>query len=305
MANLNYKHLRYFWIVAKLGSIARASEQLHLTPQSISGQLGELEASLGVQLFQRVGRGLELTETGYRIFAHAENIFMLGNELVELTQAKAGKRVFSFRVGISDSVPKMLAYRVVEPALRLEQQVRLICREGQLTTLLAEMAVHRLDLVIADRPMPTRLNVRGFNHLIGESDLTVFGIPALIKSFKGKFPACLDRAPFLLPGQDAAIRDGLVHWFESNGVHPHVVGEFDDSALLKSFGQAGSGFFAAPTAIAASVVKQYGVRPLGRIESVKEQLYAITTERRHKHPAIIAVINTTQQEVFATGDPVD
>jgi LysR family transcriptional regulator, transcriptional activator of nhaA len=301
MANqLNYKHLRYFWTVAKLGSIARASEQLHLTPQSISSQLGELEASLGAQLFQRVGRGLVLTETGHQIFATAENIFSLGDELLEIVQAQTGRRSVPFRVGIADSVPKLLAYRVVEPALRLKQPVRLICREGQLPALLAEMALQRLDLVIADRPMPTKLNVRGFNHLLGESDLTVFGTPVLIKSLKGKFPDCLNGAPFLLPGQDVAIRAGLMHWFESHGVHPHVVGEFDDSALLKSFGQAGSGLFAAPSAIADSVLKQYGVKQLGQIESVKEQLYAITTERRLKHPAIIAVINTTQQEVFAT-----
>ncbi len=299
MANqLNYKHLRYFWTVAKLGSIARASEQLHLTPQSISSQIGELEGSLSAQLFQRVGRGLVLTETGHQIFATAESIFSLGDELLEIVQAQTGKRSVPFRVGIADSVPKLLAYRVVEPALRLKQAVRLICRDGQLPALLAEMALQRLDLVIADRPMPTKLNVRGFNHLLGESDLMVFGTPALIKSLKGKFPHCLDRAPFLLPGQDVAIRAGLMHWFESRGVHPHVVGEFDDSALLKSFGQAGSGLFAAPSAIEDSVLKQYGVKRLGRIESVKEQLYAITTERRLKHPAIIAVINTTQNEVF-------
>ena len=302
MANLNYKHLRYFWTVAKLGSIARASEQLHLTPQSISGQLGELESSLGVQLFQRVGRGLALTETGRQIFAHAENIFILGNELLEMTQAQSGKRTFSFRVGIADSVSKLLAYRIVEPALHLPHPVRLVCREGQLPALLAEMSVHHLDLVIADQAMPTKLNVRGFNHLLGESDLTVFGTPRLIKSLKGKFPHNLHDAPFLLPGQDVAIRTGLTHWFESKGVRPHVIAEFDDSALMKAFGQAGSGLFAAPTAIADSVIKQYGVRSLGRVETVKEQLFAITTERRIKHPVIVAVINTTQQEVFGGKD---
>jgi LysR family transcriptional activator of nhaA len=299
MANLNYKHLRYFWTVAKLGSIARASEQLHLTPQSISGQLGELETSLGVQLFRRVGRGLELTEMGHQIFANTENIFTLGNEIVDMAQAQTGKRTFPFRVGIADSVPKMLAYHVVEPALRGETPVRLICREGQLAVLLAEMAVHRLDLVIADRPMPTQLNVRAYNHLLGESDLTVFGAPVLTRTLKGRFPRNITTAPFLLPGQDAAIRPGLMAWFETNAIHPVVVGEFDDSALLKSFGQAGSGLFAAPTSIADFVVRHYGVKPLGRIESVKEQLYAITTERRLKHPAILAVINTSQQEVFA------
>ncbi len=298
MANLNFKHLRYFWMVAKSGSIARASEQLHLTPQSISGQLGELEDSLGTKLLRRIGRGLELTDMGRRIFSYADEIFALGDELLEVASDQGVKKSLPFRIGIADSVPKSVAYRVVEPALRMDEPVRLICREGQLASLLAEMAVHRLDLVIADRPMPTNLNVRGYNHLLGESDLTVFATPALAQSLSGNFPALLDKAPFLLPGEDVAMRPKLVQWFEAQHLYPRIVGEFNDSALLKAFGQAGAGLFAAPTAIADYVSQQYGVQAIGLIDSVAEQLYAITTERRLTHPGIVAIVKVTQREFF-------
>ncbi|MER2526652.1 MAG: transcriptional activator NhaR [Candidatus Competibacter denitrificans] len=305
MANLNFKHLRYFWMVAKSGSIASASQHLHLTPQSISGQLGELEAHLGVELFRRIGRGLELSETGRRIFSYADEIFALGDELLEVALDQTRRKSLPFRVGIADSVPKSVAYRVVEPALRIPEPVRLICREGRLTPLLAEMAVHRLDLVIADRPMPTHLNVRGYSHFLGESDLTMFATPELARSLTGSFPALLDRAPFLLPGEDVALRPNLLHWFEAQRLYPRIVGEFEDSALLKAFGQAGTGLFVAPTAIADYVSQQYAVQAVGRIESVTEQLYAITTERRLLHPAIAAVVQATQREFFGKPEQIE
>jgi LysR family transcriptional activator of nhaA len=298
MANLNFKHLRYFWMVAKSGSIAAASKRLHLTPQSISGQLRELEEDLGVELFRKAGRGLEVTETGRRIFSYADEIFALGNELLDVALDKTAAKSRPFRIGIADSVPKSVAYRVVEPALRMGESIRLICREGQLAALLADMAVHRLDMVIADRPMPINLNVRGYNHLLGESDLTVFGTARLAGSLPGAFPAMLDKAPFLLPGEDVAVRPRLVQWLEAQNLYPRTVGEFDDSALLMSFGQAGAGLFAAPTAIADYVCQQYAVQALGRIDSVAEQIFAITTERRLTNPAIVAVVKATRREVF-------
>jgi len=305
VTSLNFKHLRYFWMVAKSGSVAEASKHLHLTPQSISGQLGELEDRLGVELFRRVGRGLELTDLGRRIFSYADEIFALGDELLEVALDRTARTSAPFRVGIADSVPKSLAYRVVEPALRIPESVRLICREGRLASLLAEMAVHRLDLVIADRPMPANLNVRAYSHLLGKSDLTVFAAPDLARSLTGAFPALLDRAPFLLPGEDVALRPDLLRWFEAHRLHPRIVGEFEDSALLKAFGQAGAGLFVAPTAIADYVSRQYGVRAVGRIDSVTEQLYAITTERRLLHPAIVAVVRVTQREFFGKLERVE
>lgn len=298
MANLNFKHLRYFWMVVKSGSIAAASKQLHLTPQSISGQLRSLEEALGVELLRKAGRGLEVTEVGRRVFSYADEIFALGNELLDVALDRTAAKSPPFRIGIADSVPKSVAYRVVEPALRLGESVRLVCREGRLAALLADMAVHRLDMVIADRPMPANLNVRGYNHPLGESDLTVFASERLARTLRGRFPDSLDQAPFLLPGEDTAVRPRLVQWIEAQGLHPRIVGEFDDSALLKSFGQAGAGLFAAPTAIADYVCEQYAVRAIGRIDSVVEQLYAITTERRLINPAIVAVVRATRHEVF-------
>lgn len=300
MATLNYKHLRYFWVVAKSGSIARASEQLHLTPQSISGQLSELEENLGADLFRRAGRGLELTDTGQRILSYAEEIFSLGDELLDVVRDHASKRSLPFTVGIADSVPKSVAYLLVEPALRLAEPVRLICREGRLTALLADLAVHRLDLVIADRPMPANLNVRGYSHLLGESDLTVFGTAALLKTLNGSFPALLNGAPFLMPGEDVAIRPRLEQWLAAQRLYPRLVGEFDDSALIKAFGQAGAGLFVAPTALATHVCEQQHVLAAGRIDSISEQLFAITTERRLTHPAIVAISQVARDEVFGS-----
>ena len=298
MSHLNFKHLKYFWTVAKAGSIAAASKRLHLTPQSISGQLTELTAQLGVELFRRAGRGLELTEMGRRIFSYADEIFALGNELLEVALDQTRQKSLPFRVGIAGSVPKSVAYRVVEPALSLDQPVRLICREGDLTLLLADMAVHRLDLVIADRPMPAKLNVRGYSHWLGESDLTVFAAPMVARALNGPFPAALDQAPFLLPGEDCAARPKLMQWLEKRRLYPRIVGEFDDGALLKAFGQAGAGLFVAPTVIADYVTRQYAVESIGRIEAVTEQFYAITTERRLLHPAIAAIVQATQDELF-------
>lgn len=298
MTALNFKHLRYFWMVAKAGSIARAAEQLHLTPQSISGQLTTLEQVLGVQLFQRVGRNLELTETGRRTLSYADEIFTLGDDLMDMLRAPPAQRTLVFKVGIADVVPKSVAYRLVEPALRLNEPVRLICREGPLDSLLSELAVHRLDMVIADRAMPASMSVRAYNHFLGESDLSVFATADLIATLTGDFPACLDKAPFLLPGAEVAMRPRLMQWFDEHRIRPSIVGEFDDSALLKAFGQAGSGIFVASTALADHVCKQHGVQILGVITEVQEQLYAITTQRHLTHPAVVAVSQVARQEVF-------
>ena len=303
MATLNFKHLRYFWMVAKTGSIARAAEQLHLAPHSISGQLKEFEETLDVALFRRVGRNLELTDAGQRILSYAEDIFNIGDELLEALRDQMAKKALPFRVGIADSVSKAVAYQLVEPALKIGEPVRLICREGRLASLLAELSIHRLDMIIADRPMPAHLNVRGYNHLLGESGLSVFGTRSLAKELSGKFPASLNNAPFLLPGEDVAIRPKLLQWLETNDLRPNIVGEFDDSALMKAFGQAGAGLFVAPTAIIDHVRKQYKVTEIGRIDSVVEQLYAITTERQITHPAVVAISRVAREDIFAWGKP--
>lgn len=298
MAGLNFKHLRYFWMVAKSGSIARASEQLHLTPQSISGQLSEFEDALGVELFRRAGRGLELTDTGQRMLGYAEQIFTIGNELLESLREGTLQQSVPFRVGIADSVPKLVAYRLVEPSLASAEPIKLICREGRLTTLLADLAVHRLDMVIADRPMPDNLNVRGYDHFLGESGISVFGTQSLAGRAEKTFPACLDGAPFLLPGADVALHSRLQRWFEAERLRPRIVGEFDDSALLMAFGQAGAGYFAAPSAIEEYIVRQHEVQVVGRVDTVRDQIYAITNERKLTHPIIAAICRFAQHDIF-------
>jgi LysR family transcriptional activator of nhaA len=298
MATLNYKHLRYFWMVAKTGSIARSSEQLHLAPHSISGQLKEFELALGVRLFRKAGRNLELTDAGRRILSYADDIFSIGDELLEVVSDQKLNRTITFRVGVADSVSKLIAYRLLEPALQLAEPVRLVCREGRLSALLAELSVHRLDLIIADRQMPTNLNVRAYSHLLGTCGLTVFGTQSLARKLPGNFPMNLNNAPFLLPGEDVDIRIKLIRWLEANRLRPVIVGEFDDSALMKSFGQAGVGLFVAPTAIAKQICEQYQVVKVGQIDAVVEQLYAITTERRLTHPAIVAISEAARQDIF-------
>lgn len=299
MDNLNYKHLRYFWMVAKTGSIVRASEQLYLSPQSISGQLGELENNLGVLLFKKVGRGLALTDMGRRIFSYADEIFALGSELLEVAHHQQVKKSTPFRIGISDSVAKSVIYKIIEPVLHIDEPIRLICREGKLAGLLSEMSVNKLDLVIADRAMPANFSVRAHNHLLGESKLAIFGAKNLIETYKATtFPFMLNDAPFLLPGEDFTYQKKLIAWFETKKVYPDIVGEFDDGALLKSFGQAGAGFFAAPLAIADYICTQYQVQQVGHIDTVTDQLYAITTERRLTHPAVVAIVKATAH-IFA------
>ncbi|NIA00129.1 transcriptional activator NhaR [Massilia sp. CCM 8734] len=299
MSNLNFKHLRYFWMVGKTGSIARAAEQLHLTPQSISGQLTEFASTLGVELFRRSGRNLELTDTGRRILSYAETIFNTGDELLDIVRDQSLKTALAFRVGCADSVSKLIACRLVEPALSLAEPLRLICREGRLASLLADLAVHRLDLIIADRPMPPHLSVKGYNHMLGESGLSVFATAALAATLTGTFPACLDRAPLLLPGEDFAIHHKLLQWLANQQLRPRIVGEFDDSAMMKAFGQSGAGAFFAPAVIARQVCEQYAVVELGTVPGLVEQVYAITTERRMSHPATLAISQRARRELFA------
>src|SRR5512141_1425088 len=224
MARLNFKHLRYFWTVAKAGSIARACERLHLTPQTVSGQLSAFEDALGHKLFARAGRRLELTEAGRMVLGYADDMFAVGAELEEALSHRGGSLPLLFRVGVADSVSKSVAYRLLEPAVSLSEPLRIVCREGKLAGLMADLAIHRLDLVIADGPMPASMSIRGFNHLLGECGLTFLATPALARRHSQRFPHCLDGAPLLLPGEEAAVRPGLMQWFESIGVRPKIVG---------------------------------------------------------------------------------
>lgn len=302
MHNLNYKHLFYFWNVAKTGSISRASELLYITPQTISGQLSLLEQALGETLFNRSGKQFELTETGQMVFTYADEIFSLGNELQEILQHHPIGRPTHFKIGLTDSIPKSLAYRLIEPAIQIEEPPRVICREGKLANLLADLAIHRLDIVIADSPMPSSLNVMGYSHHLGESGLTFLATKELAHKYQGKFPACLHGAPMLLPGQDVAIRPKLNHWMNENKVVPKICGEFDDSALMKAFGRAGTGIFCTPSAIAEQVMHQFDVVRIGATNEIKDHYYAISVERKLSHPAVIAISRSAKQELFIKPD---
>ena len=303
MSTLNYKHLHYFWSVAKAGGIARACERLHLTPQTVSGQLGQFEETLGYRLFNRIGRRLEISDAGKVVVDYANEIFTLGEELAGVMRQPTESRMPQFRVGVSDAVPKSIAYRLLEPAVRLPEPPCMICREGKLGGLLAELAMHRLDIVIADGPMPSALSIKGFSHLLGESGISFFATKRLAARHRAPFPLCLDGAPMLLPGEDVALRSRLKQWLEAQGVHPRIVGEFDDGALQKAFGQGGIGIFAAPTAIADEVIQQYRVVAIGHTGEITEQFYAISVERRLTHPAVVAISSAARQKLFRTGRP--
>lgn len=292
---INYKHLHYFWAVAKEGGVVRASERLHLTPQTISGQLRLLEEYLGIDLFNRVGRNLELTENGRLVLSYADEIFSLGGELEETIHHLPRNRPQLFKVGVVDMVPRSIAHRILEPALHMPEPVRMVCREASLDTLLAELSVHRIDLVLADRPIPSTVSARAFNHKLGECAVSFFATTELANNLIGDFPYCLDGAPMLLPSSGNQLRAGIDLWLDKQRIQPRMVAEFDDSALMKAFGQKGAGIFIAPAVIAAEVEQQYGVISIGEVDEVKEQFYVISIERRVLHPVVSEVVGKARE----------
>jgi LysR family transcriptional activator of nhaA len=300
---LNYHHLLYFWTVARAGSIARATEELRLAQPTISGQLRTLEAQLGEKLFVKSGRGLALTEVGRVVYQYADEIFSLGRELSDVLRGRPHGRPARLHVGVSDAVPKLVAYRMLAPALRLREPVRLVCDEDTPDRLIAALSSHDLDLVLSDAPLTAAIRVKAYNHLLGSCGVSVFGAPRLAAKYQRRFPASLDRAPFLLPTETSTLRRSLEQWFDTQGVHPALVGEFEDSALLKTFGTAGEGLFVAPSAIEREVEAYYRVRLVGRIDSIVERFYAISVERRLKHPAVVAISENARTTLFKEAAP--
>jgi len=296
---INYKHLHYFFAVAQEGGVARASERLHVTPQTISGQLRLLEENLGTDLFRKVGRNLELTEVGRLVLSYAEEIFSLGGELEEAVHQLPPGRPQLFRVGVVNVVPKSIAHRLLEPALHMDKAVRMTCREADMDTLLAELAIHRLDLVLADRPIPPTVSTRGFSHKLGECAVSFFATRKLKKTLKGHFPQCLDGAPMLLPSSGNQLRSDIDRWLDKHRLRSRMVAEFDDSALMKAFGQKGAGVFVAPAAITTEVERQYQVTSIGRVSEVKERFFAISVERRVLHPVVSTVVAAARTSLFA------
>ncbi len=295
---LNYHHLLYFWTVAKHGTIVRASKELRLAQPTISGQIRALEESLGERLFRRVGRNLVLTEAGRLVYRHADEIFKIGKELQDTLKGRPTGRPQKLHVGVADVLPKLIAYRLLAPALKMAEPVQIVCTEDRTDRLLAELAINGLDLVLADSPIGGPSRVRAYNHLLGECGVTFFGSIELARRLRRRFPASLDGAPVLLPTENTVLRRSLDQWFESENIRPRTVAEFEDSALMKAFGQEGEGVFAAPSAIEAEVGRQYKVKVVGRCDAIRERFYAITVERRIKNPATVAIAEAARSTLF-------
>ena len=298
---MNFKHLYYFWVAAKAGGVMRAGEQLHTTPQTLSGQIKLLEQWLGRPLFRKSGRQLELTSDGQVALGYADEIFALGAQLEgALRQPRGGQRMLEFRVGVADSVAKSVAYRLLEPALSVAEPVRLIGSEGKFPDLLAQLALHRLDLVIADEPLSRRMSVKAFNHPLGATVMSFFATPALAATLQGGFPQCLDGAPMLIQGAASSVRQQLEGWLARHQLRPRVVGEFDDGALMTAFGREGRGVFMSPTVLEAETIAQFGVEVIGRSNELVEEFFAVSVERRITHPCVVAITQVARRELFSS-----
>ncbi len=295
---LNYHHLLYFWSVARHGSITKASKELSLAQSTISGQLRTLEESLGEELFTKSGRNLVLTDAGQMVFHYADEIFSLGREMMHTLKGRPTGKPLKLRVGITDVMPKLISHRLLEPALDMEEEVQLVCHEDKTERLLASLAIHELDLVLSDAPLGASARVRAFNHLLGECGVTFFGTDELRAAHRRRFPRSLDGAPLLLPTANTLLRRSLDEWLAKNSLYPKVVAEFEDSALLKVFGEYGGGIFPAPTIVEDEICATYGVHVVGRTEEVRERFYAITVERRIKHPAARAISEFARKQLF-------
>jgi LysR family transcriptional activator of nhaA len=294
---LNYHHLYYFCAVARTGSISKASAELHVSPPAISAQVHSLEEHFEEKLFARSGRNLVLTEMGRIVFTFGEEIFSLGRDLMNTVKDRPSGRPLRLTIGVVDVVPKMIAQWLIEPALRLGGPVRIVCREGNSDQLLSQLAIHELDVVLSDAPIPPNIKVRAYNHLLGECGTTFVATPKLAKSLKNDFPQSLHRAPMLLPAENTAIRRSLDAWLDAKEIRPVIVGEFQDYALLRAFGQAGTGVFPIPS-VFEKQLKQDSLQRIGRTDDVRSRFYAISVERKLKHPAVVAICDTARRQLF-------
>lgn len=299
---LNYHHLLYFWTVAREGSVVRAAETLSLTQPTISGQIRALEDALGEKLFERVGRRLVLTEVGRLVFRYADEIFTLGRELLDTLNDRPTGRPYRLVVGVADVMPKLIVRRLIEPALALPEGVQVICREDKTDRLLAALSLHELDVVLADTPMAPGVSVRAFNHLLGESAVTIFGTRAIAQRLRKGFPRSLDQAPMLLPTENTVVRRSLDQYFAAHDIRPRIVGEIEDSALLKAFGEAGAGAFPGAAVLDKDICRQFGVQVIGRLDGVRERFYAISVEKKLKHPAVVAISENARRQLFGGGE---
>jgi LysR family transcriptional activator of nhaA len=295
---LNYHHLRYFWVVAKEGTLRQAAEKLGVSQPSISAQIRLLEQSLGEPLFRRSGRRLSLTETGQLAFGYAEDIFSTGQNLINAVKDRPGYRPIRCQIGVTDSVPKLVASRILRPAFQLPQPAHMLCREGTLDNLLLELAAYRLDLVLADMPASRNFQVRTFNHLLGKCGSVFCATAKTAARLTNAFPQSLHKAPALLPAETTPLRASLDHWFQSLKIRPVIVAEFEDPAFMLTMASEGLGFTLTPSIVAQETLTRYGLKSLGSTEDCLHQFYAITAERRLKHPAAIAITEHSRADLF-------
>jgi LysR family transcriptional activator of nhaA len=296
---LNYHHLRYFWTVARKGGVRKAAEELHVSQPSISAQLRLLEESLGQKLFRRSGRNLVLTETGQLVLNYADEIFSAGRELMNAVKQRPGKHPVRVNIGLTDAFPKLIAFQILRAAFRSEAAVHMICREGEIGPLVNHLQSHRLDIVLADEPASSALKAKTFNHRLGRSGVTFCAVPSLAAKLRRNFPQSLDGAPALLPTQNMGMRAALETWFDSKAIRPRLVGEFEDSALMEVCSTGGRGFTAVHTVVDRAALKHFGLRVIARVDECGTDFYAITAERRVKHPAAVAITEHAYSSVFA------
>ena len=295
---LNYHHLLYFWMVAREGTILRAAEKLHIGQPAISTQLRSLEESLGQKLFQKSGRTLQLTETGKTVYRYADEIFSLGRELIDTLKGHPVGKPVRFVVGVVEAMPKLMARRLLEPALRLSDELRLVCVEDTLEQLLSELMLHNVDIVLSDTPVTAAFKVKAYNHALGDSAVGLFAAKELARRYQKDFPKSLNGAPLLVPGRNSALRRSLDSWIESHDLHPFIRAEFDDTALLKAFGQTGEGLFPGGLVLQDEICRQFEVEFVGEMEGVREHFFAISAERKIKHPAVLAISRTAKSDLF-------
>ena len=295
---LNYHHLHYFWRVVRAGGVTQAAKELHVSSPAVSAQLKELQDFVGEPLFSRAGRKLVLTEMGRTVFDYAEDIFSLGRELIDTMRNRPTGRPLRVDIGVADVLPKMIARWLIQPALTLRESVRIVCREASADQLVARLASLELDVVLSDSPAePSRVS-RAYNHELGTSGITFVGIGQVMQRVKGRFPECLGGVPMLLPADNTALRRDLDYWFDNRNIHPNIVGEFEDFALLRAFAQSGVGVFPVPSVFVHDLRKQDKIVRIGSTDEVKMKFYAISAERKIKHPAVAAICETARQQLF-------
>jgi LysR family transcriptional regulator, transcriptional activator of nhaA len=296
---LNFHHLRYFWMVARKGGVRKAAEELHVSQPSISAQLRLLEESLGQKLFKRSGRHLVLTETGQMILKYADEIFSVGRELISAVKQRPGKHPVRLNIGLTDAFPKLITQQILRAAFGFDHPIHIVCREGEIGSLLNQLQAHRLDIVLADEPAASSSTAKTFNHRLGDSGMTFCAVPTLAQKLRRNFPQSLNGAPALLPTTNMGMRAALETWFDTHDIHPRLVGEFEDTALMEVCSVGGRGFTVVHSVIDRAALKHYGLRVIARVPDCRSEFYAITAERRVKHPAAVAITEHAYTTLFA------